>query len=713
LVLYGLLVGLFVLLGVWVLAARPQATENRALGILLMLTAGSTAAFYRLRQAATFEAALTFTEFVTWYEIPVALLIAVLVDELFLPEPRTRLRWGILGTLGAATVGALVLHGVSPASFHEIAPPGSTVPTGRGGIVPQWAATAKGVLIPLAQTLAVLLAGYAAADRDRSPIQRRQAAVVGIAFAFLVSHSAASAGVNGLVSNPGDLLSKWIGIDALAHLAGLVAVPLVAGKLVSAFDGRERWVAGLAVAAPLVVGAWDAHLYGLFGNVPGPVPSGNTRPFWLAAFAVGLGVAVVRHGLAGVSRVPRRRLARVTAATLGLAVIGAGAGVGLLGLGVSVEGLAVALAGLAVPAIVPFTPLRDVPRRLVDRVLLDPSDPRVVQERVRVYTSALEAASNDTLPDPDDPVLVSLRRELGLTERDHRLLASTLDTDGGDEQPDILLGRYAVDETLANHDTATTWRARDSYLGRSVVVKHVHEVPDDTVLAEAEALGRIQHENVVQVYDARPHDDGVLIVLEHVPGGSLATKLDEQPLDIDQAWPIFSHVLDALEAVNERGLVHGDIKPANVLLTEDGSPKLADFGTARRAEHPDETQPVAREVTPNAAAPEQLDDRTVSTATDVYQAGALLYRMLTGRPPIDVRTVSWHGARARIREGVGAITDERVPEAWRDVLETSLSVDPDERFATIHAFREALEAGLPDASNETTAAGDRAQATPP
>src|SRR5262249_19916230 len=175
-------------------------------------------------------------------------------------------------------------------------------------------------------------------------------------------------------------------------------------------------------------------------------------------------------------------------------------------------------------------------------------------------------------------------------------------------------------------------------------------------LREAEALAGLRHPNVVQVYDAGELDGRPYFTMELVEGGSLAQKIADTPQPVRPSAALLATVAEAVHAAHQNGIVHRDLKPANILLTADGTPKVSDFGLVRRLEGGGELTlsgvPVG---TPSYMAPEQArgDKGALGPATDVYALGAVLYELLTGRPPFRAEM-----AQATLQQ---VLADEPVP----------------------------------------------------
>ena len=154
--------------------------------------------------------------------------------------------------------------------------------------------------------------------------------------------------------------------------------------------------------------------------------------------------------------------------------------------------------------------------------------------------------------------------------------------------------------------------------------------------AEAEAAARLQHPNIVQVFEVGEHEGSAYLVLEYQAGGGLDRRLAGMLQDPDDSARLIETLARAIHYAHQNGIVHRDLKPANVLLTDDGIPKISDFGLAKLLERDDRLTQVGDILgTPSYMAPEQVrgDSDGISPATDVYALGAILYEMLTGRPP--------------------------------------------------------------------------------
>lgn len=198
--------------------------------------------------------------------------------------------------------------------------------------------------------------------------------------------------------------------------------------------------------------------------------------------------------------------------------------------------------------------------------------------------------------------------------------------------------RYELIEVLASGGMATIWRARDTRLERFVALKRPHPAPAESKLhermeREARAAAGVNHPNLVTMFDTGRDEDGPYLIMELVEGPTLAAPGRE--IGASEALAIGAQLADALAAVHEAGIVHRDVKPANVILAERG-PCLTDFGIASmQGATGDLTQTGTILATPLYAAPEVLAGDAPSPASDVFSLSAVVYGLLKGRPPYE------------------------------------------------------------------------------
>ncbi|MCY0928014.1 protein kinase [Streptomyces sp. H27-H1] len=199
----------------------------------------------------------------------------------------------------------------------------------------------------------------------------------------------------------------------------------------------------------------------------------------------------------------------------------------------------------------------------------------------------------------------------------------------------LIAGRYRLRSAIGSGGTADVFRAIDEMLGREVAVKVFRPGTDtvtaDTFCEEARTLAQLSHAALVTVYDAGRHAQGAFMVTELIRGMTLRTRIDAGPLGPVQVVRLGVEIASALDHVHARGIVHHDVKPSNILLSEGGSPHLADFGLSRRAHGRPDLEPEMLVGTPAYMAPEQLLGEGASTAGDIYALGLTLLEALTGR----------------------------------------------------------------------------------
>ncbi|MCV0402547.1 MAG: protein kinase [Chloroflexi bacterium] len=266
-----------------------------------------------------------------------------------------------------------------------------------------------------------------------------------------------------------------------------------------------------------------------------------------------------------------------------------------------------------------------------------------------------------------------------------------------DEQ--LVLDRYRLVERLAVGGSAEVWRAHDMQLDRPVAVKrlHPHLLPDESsrrrLAAEARAAASLTHPVIVDVYDVDPTGEAPALVMELVDGESLAALIErEGPLPDRRAAAIAADVAEALYEAHQRGVIHRDVKPGNVLVASDGRTRLVDFGIAHSLAGAADRLTMAGTVvgTLPAMAPEQLTDGPITPRTDLYGLGVVLHEALTGRPPYPPMPPVALAERQRM----GPPPIEDVDPALASVVSACLAHDPADRPLHAGALAAALRAWL-------------------
>lgn len=261
--------------------------------------------------------------------------------------------------------------------------------------------------------------------------------------------------------------------------------------------------------------------------------------------------------------------------------------------------------------------------------------------------------------------------------------------------------RYRIDSRIATGGMGTVWRATDTTLGRTVAVKLLkHEYADDETFrtrfaSEAQHAAALHHPGVAAVYDfgeAAAVDDGgprPYLVMELVDGQPLSALIRPgQPIDPDVTRDLMAQAADAIGAAHAAGIIHRDVKPANLLVTPDRRVKITDFGIARATEGMALTQTGQVMGTPQYLSPEQAQGGQATPASDVYSLGVVTFECLTSRRPF-VGETPIATALAHLREPVPPLPST-VPADLAAVVTRSMAKDPADRFTDGTAFAAAL-----------------------
>lgn len=282
-----------------------------------------------------------------------------------------------------------------------------------------------------------------------------------------------------------------------------------------------------------------------------------------------------------------------------------------------------------------------------------------------------------------------------------RHLEDTKDT-AFDLHKDLLIGHkldhFRLEERLGRGGMGSVYRALDTSLQRYVAVKLLHarqsgdvQSDVDKVLQEAITQARLNHPNVVTIYYVSRDEENPFFAMELLDGHTLQETLRNGPLEIDHVLSIATQIVSALEHATRFGIVHGDIKPANLLRSPDGTIKLSDFGLASFLE----SEPTSSlSGTPNYLAPEIVDGVPNSVQSDMYALGVTLFELTFGRLPFTLRGTT---LRERLQTHRTAVVEfpetwpKSVPVAWRETLERLLKKDPVERYQSYAEIREDLQ----------------------
>jgi serine/threonine protein kinase len=265
--------------------------------------------------------------------------------------------------------------------------------------------------------------------------------------------------------------------------------------------------------------------------------------------------------------------------------------------------------------------------------------------------------------------------------------------------PGATLAGFEVESVVGVGGIGTLYRARQLRLDRPVALKVVSpEVARDTVVRErlrreARTVAALDHPNVVPLYAAGEEDGNVYIVTRWVEGTELGNLIhDGGPLDPERAARIAAQIAAALELAHEKGVVHRDVKPSNVIVTSEDHVYLTDFGLAKRMGTAPGLTAVDRMLgTVDYVAPEQIEGSEPDAAGDVYGLACVLYEMLTGEPPFAEHKGGMAKMWAQVNAEPPPVRERRpdVPAALEDVLRRAMAKAPAGR-PTAAAFRVAV-----------------------
>ena len=277
------------------------------------------------------------------------------------------------------------------------------------------------------------------------------------------------------------------------------------------------------------------------------------------------------------------------------------------------------------------------------------------------------------------------------------------------------LGRYDLIRVLGKGAMGLVYEGRDPNLDRRVAIKtiKVENLSDEAAAeyevrfrVEARSAARLQHPNIVSVYDSDRDIDIAYLVMEFVQGEDLKHHLDKgEVYTLEQTLSIMGDLLSALSYAHSQGVVHRDIKPANLLVIAGGRIKLADFGVARIQDSGDATRTQGTIVgTLKYMSPEQLEGKPIDARTDLFAAGVVLYQLVTGQRPFDGDT-DFAVIQKIVSHMPAAPTsfNTKLPTALDAVVAKSLAKSRDARYATAKEFADALQAACKEASDVTIA----------
>ena len=265
------------------------------------------------------------------------------------------------------------------------------------------------------------------------------------------------------------------------------------------------------------------------------------------------------------------------------------------------------------------------------------------------------------------------------------------------------LGRYQIRGVLGKGAMGLVYEGHDATLNRRVAIKTIQTSDLDEATAkhyekrfqrEVRAVARLNHPHIVQVYDFGNEGDLAYIVMEYIDGKELKDYLDaKESFDLPTIFRLMGELLEALEVAHQAGVIHRDVKPANVMLDGKRRAKLTDFGVARITEgdaaSADMTRAGQMIGTPSYMSPEQIQGQAIDRRTDIFSAGVLFYQLLTGRKPFE--GAGFPLAKKIVQDDPtlpSAFT--QLPPAIDRVVAKALAKAPGKRFQSAREFAEAL-----------------------
>jgi serine/threonine protein kinase len=278
-----------------------------------------------------------------------------------------------------------------------------------------------------------------------------------------------------------------------------------------------------------------------------------------------------------------------------------------------------------------------------------------------------------------------------------------------------LSGRYQIESLLGQGGMSAVYKGTDPNLRRAVAIKLIHgHLSEDPQFVsrfeeEAAAVAQLKHPNIIQVYDFDNDGDTYYMVLEFVPGETLQARLRKlnqagNHMSPDQARNLVAGICDALEYAHQRGMIHRDVKPANVMITPEGQPILMDFGIAKIVGGKQHTATGNVVGTAAYISPEQVRGETLDTRVDIYALGVTLFEMLSGRPPFEGDSAMTVMLK-HVNEPVPDLNqiNPQVPPALAAVAMRALEKDRNRRYHSAAEMAAALRSA--DLTAESTGLG--------
>jgi serine/threonine protein kinase len=270
------------------------------------------------------------------------------------------------------------------------------------------------------------------------------------------------------------------------------------------------------------------------------------------------------------------------------------------------------------------------------------------------------------------------------------------------------LAHYEITSHIGSGGMGDVYQATDTKLGRSVAIKFLPEAfshdPERVARFQREArvLASLNHPNIAAIFGLEEIETRHFLVMELVPGETLADRITRGLLRVEEALPIAKQIAEALEEAHEKGIIHRDLKPANIKVTPDGKVKVLDFGLAKAYEREQANMTASNSPTIMSMAatnagmilgtaaymsPEQARGKSVDARTDIWAFGCVIYEMFTGRPVFEGETATDILAKIIEREPDWSYLPAEVPSSIRTLLEVALSKDPKQRLQHVGDVR--------------------------
>ena len=278
------------------------------------------------------------------------------------------------------------------------------------------------------------------------------------------------------------------------------------------------------------------------------------------------------------------------------------------------------------------------------------------------------------------------------------------------------IGRFEVIRQIGKGGQGEVFMARDPHLDRDVAIKTLHAAASDmkALLQEARIASKLQHQNIVTLFDAGEHDGFPYLVYAYVEGQALAQLIKQEgTLSTARAAQIMCSILDGITSAHQQQIVHLDLKPANIMMSASGQPLIMDFGIARTItgiKADKSTSKAGISGSPQYIAPEIILGQSPTPSSDLFSLGMVLYEMVTGTPAVQGQNVyaTLHQNAHEASESPGA-RNQQIDERLEAIILKALAKKPEERYADAASMKKALQAYLDPTSEDQEAQADGKQ----